>query len=348
MINYEGINWSTEVTPNLVDRLKQKSKTLSLPVAIATEIYEVGADIERVSFEAYRNNGNISDLLRMTEASGYLRIGQEILYFQEPHGRYPTIQHFLYGSESDEITTGNWVNGLPLFSQQNTENPREHAEALEESQLTSMEVNKQIINSQIVDRKFILLREEGPYALLKDLSEEANEEYQKRNFPSPYNEFEELWKLLNPLEHAIIGMRAALQRYEQFQDFNIYPGEVDINEHSDLDASSHQTTRAFVDEIIQYIPRGIFYLTHPACRAILSSISTSTNQLSKIRERSGLNNRDVTSWIFEMISNEYVSSHIDEDTKQQRSAQIMVSLKSNLRTLMEQLNSELIIPVDVE
>lgn len=97
------INWPTDITRDLITRLRKRSMEVDLEVSIATEIYELGRDFEIVLLKkihpdpwshpergpqqdfstGYEDTASIISFLHCTEAYGYLRVGYEILYFSQ-------------------------------------------------------------------------------------------------------------------------------------------------------------------------------------------------------------------------------------------------------------------------
>ncbi len=226
MITYKGIAWPTNINQDLVARVRESATTLSTPVAVATEIYELGTNFRsgllKVIRESQHSIGRY--LLDVAEAAGYARVGHEVLYVNRPIGSYVPIQEFwAVNAEEPEmslIMQNYYYEDLIEFfrKMQSQESIKfQVAETIEniENQRTAIEVDERLRDEQLVQLKLGLLRQGGYRAVLADLQREAEEERNKRDIPWPDPKYKDVWGLLNLMGHAVRGIRAGIQRYEQ-------------------------------------------------------------------------------------------------------------------------------------
>lgn len=236
MITHKGIAWPTNIAQDLVTRVRESATTLSMPVAVATEIYELGTEFRIGQLNVMgKNQYFVTNLLDVAEAVGYARVGHEILYFNRPIGPYVPIREF-WAVDTEEpemsLASGTLIDATELvkgktqdaamvaIAKLNTEfllglELTGQGGEIVENQMTAEEVDERLRNEQIIQRKLGLLRRGGYRAVLKDLQREAEEEQNRRNISSSYPEYKDIWELLNLMGHAVRGIKAGIQRYEQ-------------------------------------------------------------------------------------------------------------------------------------
>jgi len=240
MVKYKGIEWPVTFSSELKARVEKASLTLGLHVAIASEIYQLGNEFKQGLLDSFESHQEpyplMCSILDTHEASGYARVGYEILFFRNPQEIYIDVKEFLqyhlrnYEGMLDakpQNMVAPWLDITPLMNRFLLGTPitKEELNAAWEDQLTSIEADGSIRSAQIVQRKSSLLSNNGPQSLLEDLLRESVEIEEKsieddKNADLP-KELEPL-NFFNPTIHAIRGIRAGIQRYEELYRYFAY------------------------------------------------------------------------------------------------------------------------------
>ena len=199
---HSAIAWPTNISPELLERLRTSASTSGILVSIASEIYGLGEEFYLGSLDEKfdqippeeRLDKFILGMLHRMEASGYRRVGSELLYFQEPKGTYTPFVDEMHdaalGSKGlNEKSVSTLVDLITVIMPET------------ESKVLAGEVSKRVKTNQIEAIKVGLLKQyPSGVPLLDDLLKDVERELLSHSESRYY---------------GLRGIKAGIERYKQ-------------------------------------------------------------------------------------------------------------------------------------